>query len=153
MSWQIVVIILGEMALAGLVLIAVAVRLQERARWRFELQIRLLERFSSPADLQQFLESDGGRRLLEAMSPRGSAVARVLLTIQAGIVLMVLGVGLVGVAQTGGGRPDPNVIAAGVTVAALGLGLLIAAAVARRLSRAWGLPAEARIDSRTEKAT
>ncbi len=64
----------------------------------------------------------------------------------------MVGVGLLGVAQVGGSRPDPNVIMAGEIVAALGLGLLIAAAVARRLSRVWGLPPEDRTDSTTEKA-
>jgi hypothetical protein len=138
-----VVIILGEMALLSLIIQVVAARLQERARWRFELQARLLDRFSSPAELQQFLESEGGQRLLLTLSPRQAPLMRVLLTIQAGIVLLVVGAGLVVVAEMAGGTPDRDVLTAGEIVGALGLGLLIAAAVARRLSRAWGLAAEA----------
>ncbi len=140
MPWSIVAIILAQMALLGLVIWLVAIRLQERARWRFELQARLLERFSSPVELQQFLESDGARRLLESLSPRRAPTQRVLLAVQAGIVLLVAGVGLVVLALIV--SRDPRDVVPGAVLGALGLGLLIAAAVSRRLSRIWALPPE-----------
>jgi hypothetical protein len=155
MPWTVVALSLGEMVLLGLVIVVVAVRLQERARLRFELQARLVERFSSPAELQQFLESDGGRRLIESLSPSRSPALRILLTIQAGIVLLVVGVALVFVAPAHGeAAGGQNVIAAGEITAALGLGLLVAAVVTRRLSRAWGLEADAAValESATSRA-
>ena len=132
MSTQIAAITIAQIALVGLVIWVVAARLQDRSRQRLELQARMLERFASPAELKDFLESEGGRRLLGALSPRTSVAPRLLLAVQAGVVITILGSGL---QITGKYDLQP----AGITVVALGLGLIASAAVSWALARFWGL--------------
>jgi hypothetical protein len=137
MSTQIAAITIAQIALFGLVIWVVAGRMQERARLRMELQARMLERFSSPAELREFLESEGGRRLLGSLSPLQSTGPRLLLAVQAGVVLTVLGSGL----QITGNRDlqDP-----GIACVALGLGLMASAVVSWVLARRWRLLPDAR---------
>jgi hypothetical protein len=132
MSWQIAAITLGQMALLGLVIVVVAVRLQERARLRMELQARMLERFASTAELKDFLESEGGRRLLGALSPRQTVAPRLLLAVQAGVVVVALGLGLM---MAGGDDFET----AGIAIAAVGAGVLLSSMVSWYLARNWGL--------------
>jgi len=132
MSTQIAAITLGQMALFGLVIWIVAGRLQERARLRMEMQARMLERFASPAELKEFLESEGGRRLLGALSPRQTVAPRMLLSVQAGVLVTMLGIG---VQMTG----NMDLLDAGIVIVALGLGLIGSTGVAWVLARMWGL--------------
>ena len=132
MSTQIAAITLGQMALFGLVIWVVSGRLQERARLRMELQARMLERFASPAELEDFLESEGGRRLLGALSPRQTVAPRLLLAVQAGVVVTMIGFGLL---MTG----NKDLLDQGIVIVALGLGLLGSTGVAWILARMWGL--------------
>jgi hypothetical protein len=137
MSTQIAAITIAQMALLGLVVWLVAVRLQDRARHRLELQARMLERFSSPAELKEFLESDGGRRLMGSLSPRLTVAPRLLLTVQAGVVVTLVGFGLMMTDQH-------DLLPAGIMVVMLGLGLLASAVVSWALARFWGLMPDAR---------
>jgi hypothetical protein len=132
MSTQIAAIALGQMALLGLVIWVVAGRMQERARIRMEMQARMLERFASPAELKEFLESEGGRRLLGGLSPRLSVAPRMLLAVQAGVVVTMVGIGI---QMTG----NMDLLSAGIVTVALGLGLIVSTAVAWVLARTWGL--------------
>jgi hypothetical protein len=104
---------------------------------RMELQMRLVDRFASPAELQQFLESEGGRKLLGSLSPRQSTLPRILLAVQAGVVLTALGSGFI---ISG----DRDLDRAGGALVALGLGLLGSAVVSWILARMWGLLPDAR---------
>ncbi|HVR72567.1 MAG TPA: hypothetical protein VMT87_17160 [Vicinamibacteria bacterium] len=137
MSTQIAAITIAQFAFWALVIWVVATRLQERARMRMELQMRLVDRFASPAELQQFLESEGGRKLLGSLSPRQSTLPRILLAVQAGVVLTALGSGFI----IGG---DRDLEPAGGALVALGLGLLASALVSWVLARMWGLLPDAR---------
>lgn len=149
MSTQIAAVVLGEIFLIAFVLMLVSARLRDRERMRMELQGRLLERFGSPAELQQFMESEGGRRLLETLDParRGPSVARTVVFVQVGLVLGVLGVALLLIAAL---RPflaaaikaedAAGIVGTAIIVLALAGGLLLAAAVTRRLARSWGPP-------------
>ena len=137
MSTQIAAITIAQFAFWALVIWVVAARLQERARLRLELQMRLVDRFASPAELQQFLESEGGKKLLGSLSPRQSTLPRILLAVQAGVVLTALGSGFV---ISG----DRDLDRAGGALVALGLGLLGAALVSWILARMWGLLPDAR---------
>jgi hypothetical protein len=132
MSTQIAAITLGQMALFGLVIWIVAGRLQERARLRMEMQARMLERFASTAELKEFLESEAGRRLLGTLSPRQTVAPRMVLAVQAGVLVTILGIG---VQMTG----NMELLDAGIVIVALGIGLVLSAAVAWLLARVWGL--------------
>jgi hypothetical protein len=142
MSTQIAAITIAQFAFWAIVIWVVATRMQERARMRMDLQMRLVDRFASPAELQQFLDSEGGRKLLGSLSPRQSTLPRILLAVQAGVVLTALGSGFI---ISG----DRDLDRAGGALVALGLGLLGAAAVSWILARMWGMLPDAR--SRAER--
>jgi len=142
MSTQIAAITIAQLAFWAIVIWVVATRMQERARMRMDLQMRLVDRFASPAELQQFLESEGGKKLLGSLSPRQSTLPRILLAAQAGVVLTALGSGFI---ISG----DRDLDRAGGALVALGLGLLGAAAVSWILARMWGMLPDAR--SRAER--
>lgn len=141
MSTQIAAIVLGEIVLIGFVILVVAQRIRDREQARLRMQERLIERFATPAELQQFLESEGGRRLLESLAGRGQehVAARATVVVQAALVLGALGAALVlialGSALFGGllGREGvAGVLVAAIIVLALAGGLFLAARVARR---------------------
>ena len=109
------------------------------ARLQMEMQSKLLERIGSNQELMQYLESDNGRRLLEsATAERGNPYGRILGSMQAGVVL-----GLVGVAflflrgEVSDAQEGFSVI--GALALALGLGFLISAVASFMLSKSWGL--------------
>jgi hypothetical protein len=119
-------------------------RSRYRTRLTSEFQQKLLDRVGSTDQLGAFLSSDGGARILEALSPTQTAVGphvRILRALQAGLVLLTLGVALF---LYMGIRTLPiegeDVIAMIATVCcALGIGLLLSAGAAYALSRKLGL--------------
>ncbi len=126
--------VVGEFALIGLVIWIFARRQEQSARLRAELQLKLLERFTTVRELEEFLQTEAGRRLLP--SPSGRGLARVAVTAQIGIAICVLALGiLLGAAFLG----VKGLFVAGMLVMAVGLGLLAAAFLGHRLVRAWGL--------------
>jgi hypothetical protein len=144
---QITFIVLGQLALIALVVVLVSARLRDRERMRMEMQGRLIDRFASPAELQQFIESEGGRRLLETLDParRGPSVARIVVFVQAGLLLGAVGAALLllvllrpFLAGALEAEDTSGILVAAIVVLSLAGGLLLAAAVSRRLSRRWG---------------
>jgi hypothetical protein len=134
------VAVVAEAALIGLIIWVVAWRLEQKARLRAELQLKLLERFSSVQELEHFLNTETGRRFLGvyAMKPR-SPLWRIIGAAQAGVALAVAGLGvfLIGIF---GGDKGPTVI--GMLIVAAGAALLAAAATGRRLVKAWDVDRE-----------
>lgn len=138
MEFPLVFLILGQMAFVGWILRLALTYIQERARRRAELQVRVLDRFASAAEFLEFLNTGPGRRFQEALSGRRGSQARLLVgAICAGIVLTFLGVGLLFVHLKIG--RDPDILLFGVVTLAVGLGFLVAAPVSHGLARRWGL--------------
>jgi hypothetical protein len=132
-------LILGELAFGAFVIGLLLWRGQEKARLRTQLHGKLIERCASAEDLARFLETDSGRRLLDAVSPgRATNPAWALVaTVQVGLVLAVLGLGvLYGVSL---GKIGSDYTPGGIMVLALGAGLLLASEVSQRLCRRYGL--------------
>lgn len=137
MDLGMVVIILGQMFFTAFLLFLVAGFVRDRARRRSELQMRLLDRFGSAPELLAYLESDEGQKLREALTGRRFlAVRQILGAIQLGIVLVALGGGLLVAAVRVG---DSDLMVAAAVCAAVGLGLLVAALVSKRLSVRWNV--------------
>jgi hypothetical protein len=135
--YSVVVVILGQMFFTAFLLFLVAAFVRDRARQRGELQMRLLERFSSAADLLAYIDSEEGRALREALTGRRFlAVRQVMGAIQLGIVLVALGGGLFAASVRQG---DADLMVAGFVSGAVGVGLLVAALVSKRLSVRWGV--------------
>jgi hypothetical protein len=128
----------------------------ENHRWSrmFKLQSevhgRLIDKFSSSQELAQYMETEAGKRFLEAapisagVEPQQhvpNAVARVLTPLQIGIVLVLLGIGLLLIRHISADTEIPMLIFG--TVALMpGLGFIISAGVTWVLAARLGLMPE-----------
>jgi hypothetical protein len=114
-------------------------RRRERLKVFTEFHTRLLDRIGSTREFGEFLQTDGGTRFLETLSLEGSAPKlRILRSIQAGIVLLALGVGLLML-----GRmyqwDEEGFTVMGTIALSLAVGFLASSAVSYRLSKSMGL--------------
>lgn len=108
-----------------------------------DLQTKLLERMGTMGEFSQFLNTEGGQKLLGTVaSDGGSAHQRVLRAVQTGIVMVCLGVGIF-LYLAGNVRFDRDTYESlafvGTVSFAIGAGLLISGYVSLRLSRRMGL--------------
>lgn len=125
----------------------------ENRRWSriFKLQSevhgRLIEKFNSPQEIAAYMETEAGKRFLEAapipvsFEPEQrmpNAVARVLWPLQIGIVLVLLGAGLLFLRSAG---PDMNIpmLVVGTLVLMPGIGFIISAGITWVLAGRLGL--------------
>jgi hypothetical protein len=135
MSGSLVALILGQMAFVGFILWLASAFVRERTRQHAELQARVVERFGSAQELLAFLATDAGRGMARTLlGHRDGQTRQILLAVQAGIVLVA---GAVGLGLAGHRLDDRDLMAWALAGAAAGTGLLVAAAVSRRLSRRW----------------
>jgi hypothetical protein len=131
-------------------------QITENRRWGriFKLQSevhgRLIEKFNSSQELGTYMNTEAGRRFLEAAPiPVGfepeqripNAVARVLWPLQIGIVLVLLGSGLLFLRNAG---PDMNLpmLVLGTVVLMPGVGFIISAGITWVLAGRLGLMPE-----------
>ena len=125
----------------------------ENRRWSrvFKLQSevhgRLIDKFSSSQEIAAYMETDAGRRFLEAApiplhSDAGrrvpNAVARVLTPIQIGVVLVLLGVGFLMLRNLGTDYDIPMHVL-GVLVLMPGIGFILSAGITWILAGRLGL--------------
>jgi hypothetical protein len=143
---------LGFLVLLGSFLWLIRTLIDNR-RWgrifkmQSEVHGRLIERFSSNEELLGYMGTEAGKRFLEAApipvdfdrDRRVPAVlSRVLLPLQAGVVLTLLGAGLLGLRHS---LPDaaPPLLVFGMVVLMPGIGLIVSAAITWILARRLGL--------------
>ncbi len=134
--------------LVWLVRLAVTHRRWSRlSKVQFETHTKLLDRFTSNDELLAYIQTPAGRRFLEAApiplhddSPAIAApLSRILWSVQAGIVLAVVGFGLTRLSHRFSEEPAQVFMVGGVLLMALGVGFLISAVAAYALSRRLGL--------------
>ena len=114
---------------------------------QIEVHSRLMDRFTSNEDLLAYIQSPAGSKFLESApialdaGPRSVAapMARVLWTVQAGVVLVAAGIGLEIVSGRVRYQVGLPLHTLGVLGIALGLGLVISAIISFMLSRRLGL--------------
>ncbi|MGA9586638.1 MAG: hypothetical protein WBQ95_14995 [Terracidiphilus sp.] len=152
----------------GLIAIFVLARMfVENRRWSriFKLQSdvhgKLIDKFTSNQELAAYMETEAGKRFLEAAPiPIGieqgrrmpSAVARVLTPLQAGIVMVLLGIGLLSLRRAGPDMDTPMLFF-GTMVLMPGIGFIISAGVSWLLAAKLGLmPADTAAQSRYESS-
>jgi hypothetical protein len=148
----------------GLTAIFVLARMfVENRRWSriFKLQSevhgKLIDKFTNNQELAAYMETEAGRKFLEAAPiPIGieqdrrvpSAVARVLTPLQAGIVMVLLGIGLLTLRHAGPDMDTPMLFF-GTVVLMPGIGFIISAGVSWLLAAKLGLmPADQTPQSR-----
>jgi hypothetical protein len=111
------------------------------------MQARLLDRMQSADEIRAYLQSPDAARVLASLpltldEPRqGPSASRVLVAMQAGVVLSSTGIGvLVAKRVVGASGPGADVLVfAGIIVLALGVGFALAAATSYGVSRRLGL--------------
>ena len=113
-----------------------------RVTAHIDLQSKLLERFGSSREFVEFLNTEAGRRFLEGTATgRPDPFTRVLTSVQAGVIMSCLGLGLAVLAFR-----DDDVMGPATVVLALGIGILLAALVVSRMSRRRALAAAGQYD-------
>lgn len=136
----------------------------ENRRWNriFKMQSdvhgRLIEKFTNNQELAAYMETEAGRKFLEAapipvafeQNQRvPSAVARVLTPLQTGIVMVLLGIGLLSLQQAGPETHMPMRIL-GTVVLMPGIGFIISAGVSWLLASKLGLMPETAAQNKLE---
>jgi hypothetical protein len=112
-----------------------------------ELHSKLIEKFASGQDFNAYLQSDGGRRLLEWAPPetdttsRGlpNPVGRILWSLQAGIVLLLVGLGLIALKGEMAATDAPPLLVFGTLGLTLGIGFILSALASYGLTKHLGL--------------
>lgn len=119
------------------------------AETQAQMHTKLLEKFGSSQEMIAYLNSEAGAKFLDSASiEQAKPFGRVLGSVQAGLILFLLGIAMLFVrftmpsvgwnaveqAQTAHGF-----LAFSFLLLALGLGFLASAAVSYRLSKKWGL--------------
>jgi len=109
------------------------------AHTQADMQAKLLDKLSASQDLAEFLKTEPGRRLLDSTgADPASPYARILGSIQAGLILTLAGIAMVYV--SGGLQESQQAIRLfGTMATAVGLGFLISSGVSYALSKSWGL--------------
>lgn len=140
------------LTLVGLIVWFVRMAINTR-RWnklskvQYEVHSKLLDRFTSNEDLLSYMQTPAGRRFLESApiqlpdEPRsmGAPFSRILWSAQAGVVLLLTGIGLLYVSSTFSHEPADLFRVLGVVALSLGGGFVVSGLAAYFLSRKLGL--------------
>jgi hypothetical protein len=117
------------------------------AKLQASLQAKLLDRIESTEALLAYVQTDAGRKLIDALrldqQVRATPFRSVVLGVQASIVLIVFG-GAFLLLHAIKILPDDSAVVIGVLPIALGIGFGIAAGAAYVLSRNFGVLGESR---------
>jgi hypothetical protein len=110
-----------------------------RLKRKSKLQQHLIDKFGSPLELQEFLQTGGGQKLLDLLKIGGHAPReRILSSITICIVLGCLGIGVFLLSLIFPGQAKVYQAVATVVIA-LAAGLLASALISNKLGRKWGL--------------
>ena len=112
-----------------------------------DVHTKLLERFSSNEDLLAYIQTPVGRRFLESgpaplpedARPIGAPLSRILLSVQAGIVLSVAAAGMLVLSRRLDEEVSAFFLVTGVLSMAIGIGFLVSSAAAYGISSRMGL--------------
>ena len=125
----------------------------EQRRWnrlaaiQTDVHSKLLDRFSSNAELLEYFQSPAGKRFLEAAPipveagprPMSAPVGRIFWSVQAGLVLIAAGIGFDLVSLRTTGDAANGLYGVGVIALLVGVALFLSAGVFYILSRRFGL--------------
>ncbi len=121
------------------------VQRRQRLKVISELNTRLLEKLGSVNDFSALLQTEAGAQFMQNLASdpplQGVGPQRILLAAQTGAVLVCLGLGLLalGLFSQLPGRADEGFTTLGVIALSLGVGFVVSAITAYRLSSTLGL--------------
>ncbi len=115
------------------------IRRYKVSKFQAEIQTKMLEKFGSSQDLLAYLQSDAGRSFLESTTmEKTNPLARIINSVQSGLILSLLGLAFFLVARI---IPEDarSYAVTGILAIALGVGFLLSAAASYQLSKSFGL--------------
>ena len=123
-------------------------RRRGQARMVTEFHSKLLDRIGSTKEFADFCASDAGKRFMDSLSntETGSPQMRILRSVQTGLVLVALGIGLFVLVdqRTFSIETTDGLMVTATVTAAIGAGLIISTVVSYVLSWQMGLLARRR---------
>ena len=111
------------------------------ARVQSEVHSKLIDKVGSSPEFLTFLDSDAGKQLVASLGieqPSREPYSRILSSVQAGVILPLVGIALLVLGGHFANAAEGFFILGGLAVA-LGVGFLISAGLSYRLSKAFGL--------------
>ncbi|HWW61711.1 MAG TPA: hypothetical protein VN181_10125, partial [Thermoanaerobaculia bacterium] len=117
------------------------------ARVQSEVHNKILDRFGSSEELLQYIKTPAGSKFLESapitvysdQAPQNVPMARVLWSIQLGVVIAAASIGMVIVSRQLAGEGAQALFALGVIAFSIGVGFIASALVSLFMSRRLGL--------------
>ena len=123
--------------------IAETFRRRSQARMVTEFHTRLLDRIGSAKEFGEFFASDAGKRFMDSLSTTetGSPQMRILRSVQLGLVLLALGIGLFVLAdqRTFSLEAADGLVVTATVTTAIGAGLVLSTLMTYLLSWRMGL--------------
>ena len=110
-----------------------------KMRHKSQLQNRILEKFTTVQEFNDFIQSKEGNKFLNFLSFNGSTPRqKILSSLSKGIIIIFFGVSLILIGQI---FPEEMkyFLAVGIVVIALGLGFLVSTFISYTLSKKWGI--------------
>jgi vacuolar-type H+-ATPase subunit I/STV1 len=110
-----------------------------KTRHKSQLQNKIVDKFQSVQEFNDFLQSKEGNKFLNSIKFNGMAPKEKLLSsLSKGVILVTLGIALILVGQI---FPDEMkyFIAFGIVFIALGVGFVISMYISYTLSKKWGI--------------
>ena len=139
-SWILILFFFNDTATTEIYTIVEGIRRKERVRTFTEFYGRLLDRMQSPKEFGDFLQTAGGQRFLETLSiERGHPIDRVLRAVQAGLGLLMLGLGFVAGASQVGWDDRGSTRVSGIVFMMTGVGFLLSATASFGITKSLGM--------------
>jgi hypothetical protein len=110
-----------------------------RMRHKSQLQDKILAKFTTVQEFNDFIQSEEGNRFLKVFSHNGSAPSqKILSSLSRGVTISFIGVSLILIRQ---GFPEEMkyFLVLGAILIALGLGFLASTLISYTLSKKWGI--------------
>ena len=108
-------------------------------KYRMNIQLKMLDKVSSGAELVQFAESDAGSKFLASMELQSAGTRdRIISAVYKAVILLVLGIAIYALR----GTLDEGAVAftiLGTVLMAFGIGYVIATFISYRLASKWGM--------------
>ncbi|NOY22454.1 MAG: hypothetical protein GXO70_02925 [Acidobacteria bacterium] len=108
-------------------------------KYRMNIQLKMLDKVSTGAELVQFAESDAGSKFLDSMELKSVGTRdRIISAVYKAVILLVLGIAIYALR----GTLDEGAVAftiLGTVLMAFGIGYIIATFISYRLASKWGM--------------
>lgn len=110
-----------------------------KTRYKSQLQNKIVDKFQSVQEFNEFLQSKEGNKFLNFLKFSGLAPKeKILNSLTRGVILIMLGIALIVTGQLFSGEMR-YFTGSGIVTIALGAGFLISTFVAYALSKKWGI--------------